>query len=217
MAVYLPIMLDCRGRRCLVVGGGAVAVRKIRSLLEAQALVTVVSPALAPGLEELAAAGAVDWRRRAFAPGDTAGAWLVFAATGDREVNAAAVREAKAAGIPVSAADDPEAGDFISPAVVRRGRLTVAVSTSGAGPGAAAGIAAALEDFLGEGYEPYLDWLHRMRSEIKRREPRPEIRRKLLRKLASPEEFEALQGRDWMAEEWSPEQIEAWMTENREE
>ncbi|ASA26477.1 siroheme synthase [Paenibacillus donghaensis] len=212
MSVYLPIMLDCRGRRCVVIGGGAVAERKVAGLLEAEAAVVVISPSLTEPLAELAAQGLLDYQQRRYAPGDAGGAYLLYAASDDIAVNEAAAAEAKHLGIPVNVASHAEAGSFITPGVIRRGRLTVAVSTSGAGPAAAKHIKETLEEVLGAELEPYLDWVHAMRMEIKRTVPSPEMRGRLLRKLASLDTL--TQMRQETFTEWTPAAIASWIAEN---
>ncbi|HEY0395215.1 MAG TPA: hydroxymethylbilane synthase [Candidatus Elarobacter sp.] len=129
-----PVALSVRGRRALVAGGGAVAERKVRGLLDARADVLVVAPSLTPALAALAEAGAIGWEPRPFAPGDVAGAFIAFAATGDPAANAAVVSEARSAGILVNDASDAERGDFATPAVHRAGPLTVTVDSGGLAP-----------------------------------------------------------------------------------
>ena len=129
-----PIVLDLTGRPCLVVGGGAIAERKVAGLVEARARVTVVSPSLTPGLLRLATEAPLRWRPREYAQGDAAGFVLVMVATDDRAVNAVVAAECRERGIWVNCADDPERCDFILPSVLRRGAVTVAVSTGGRSP-----------------------------------------------------------------------------------
>ena len=133
-AFAYPIVLDLTGRPCLVVGGGAIALRKVSALVEAGARVTVVSPWLTPALLRLATEAPLRWRPREYAAGDAAGFVLVMVATDDRAVNAAVAAECRERGIWVNCADDPERCDFILPSVLRRGAVTVAVSTGGASP-----------------------------------------------------------------------------------
>ena len=133
MALF-PLFVELAGRRCLVVGGGGVAERKVESLLAAGARVTVVSPTLTPTLAALATTRRVAHVARHFAPGDLRGAALAFAATDDGAVNGAVAREGRRRGIWVNAADDPVHCDAILPALVRRGPVTVAISTGGASP-----------------------------------------------------------------------------------
>ncbi len=147
-----PLFVDLEGRPCVVLGGGAIALRKVEGLLAAGAVVTVVSPALAAGLAALAAEGRVAHVARAYAEGDLAGAALAFAATDDGAVNAAGAREGRARGVWVNAADDPAHCDAILPAVVRRGALTVAVSTGGASPALARAVRERIEAALPDAY-----------------------------------------------------------------
>ncbi|MDF9844026.1 MULTISPECIES: NAD(P)-dependent oxidoreductase [unclassified Paenibacillus] len=215
MAGYLPVMLDVSGQRIVVIGGGAVAERKVLSLLEAEAAVVIISPELTAVLSGLAGEGRIQWVNRGYEAGDVRGAFLVYAASSDPAVNEAAAAEAKALGLPVNVASHAEAGNFITPGVLRRGRLTVAVSTSGAGPSAAAEITAQLAEVLGEEYEPYLDFLHMMRSEIKRQEASAEVRRRLLRQLGQLDVLNQLRQGTFI--EWTPEAVLAWIAANREE
>ena len=144
-AVLYPIFLDLSGRRCVVVGGGEVANRKARKLLQARAEVVVISPEIGPELESVAS----EVHRRPYEDGDLAGAYLAFAATDAREANAAVAAEAKERGIPVNVADRPSEGDFALPSTLRRGRLQVAVSTGGASPTLARKIKGELEEAFG--------------------------------------------------------------------
>jgi len=140
-----PIFLDLSGRRCVVVGGGAVAMRKARKLLQAGAEVVVVSPAVLSELESIGA----EIRYRPYEAGDLEGADLAFTATDSREVNAAVAREARERGVLVNAADKPSEGDFAVPSTLRRGGLQVAVSTGGASPTLARRIRKELEASFG--------------------------------------------------------------------
>jgi len=130
---FYPVSLDVAGRACLVVGGGRVAARKARTLLECDALVTVIAPSLAPEMEALAdRLDAVE--RRAYARGDAMHFRLVVTATGRPDVDGAVHDDAEAAGVWVNSADDRAHSSFILPAVHRDGSVTVAVSTGGLSP-----------------------------------------------------------------------------------
>ena len=133
MAFY-PIFLDLSGRRCVVVGGGAVAERKAESLLVAGAAITLVAPQLTRGLQSLAAAGQIRHIARSFRAPDLAGAYLAIVAVNDSRVRADVSAAARKRQIWVNAADDPARCDFILPAVLRRGPLAIAVSTGGTSP-----------------------------------------------------------------------------------
>ena len=129
-----PVMLDLTDRPCLVVGGGAVAERKIMGLIEAHARVTVVTPSLTHALLAMATEARLHWRPREYAQGDAADFALVMVATDDARVNVAVAAECRERGIWVNCADDPDRCDFILPSVLRRGAVTVAVSTGGQSP-----------------------------------------------------------------------------------
>ena len=142
---YYPMCLDMAGRPCLVVGGGPVAERKVVGLLQAGARLTVVSPAVTPQLDDWGREGRIRLVRRGYESSDLAGQSLAFVATDDGVVNVDVARDARAAGLLINTADDPAHCDFILPAVLRRGELTVTVSTGGASPA----LARMLRDELG--------------------------------------------------------------------
>ena len=160
------MMIKLGGRRCLVVGGGDVAERKVTALLECGARVTVVSPELNDGLQQAAQARQVGVLRRAFRPGDLDGMMLVIAATDDPQVNAQVSQEAQRHGLLVNVVDDPAACNFIVPSVVRRGDLIIAVSTSGRSPALSKKIRRMLEEQFAPEYEAFLDLVSQVRQEM---------------------------------------------------
>lgn len=160
-AVLYPIFLDLEGRRCVVVGGGAVANRKARKLLQARAEVVVISPEMKPEIESMA----VEVRRRPYERGDLEGAYLAFAATNSREVNSSVAQEANERGIFINVADKPSEGSFALPSTLRRGDLQVAVSTGGASPTLARSIRQELEKKFGPEWAGVVEELRRKRSE----------------------------------------------------
>ena len=164
--VLYPIFLNLDGKRCVVVGGGAVANRKARKLLQARAEVVAISPEVKPELESVA----TEVRRRPYREGDLEGASLVFAATNRREVNAAVTREARGRGIPVNVADEPSEGDFALPSVLRRGQLQLAVSTGGASPTLARRVRYELESAFGSEWAGVVEALGRARRDGRRAE-----------------------------------------------
>ena len=145
---YFPVLLELADRRCVMVGGGMVAERRVDGLLAAGARVRVISPRTTRTLAALAAEGRIELESRGYREGDLAGADLAFVATDAGEVNAAVAREARERGLWVNAADDPTHCTFILPALVRRGDLTVAVSTGGSSPALARAIREELEAYL---------------------------------------------------------------------
>ena len=131
---YYPLYLDLSGKRCVVVGGGRVAERKVRALLACGARVHVVSPRVSRGIRTLRDGDRIGLRERAYASSDLRGAALVFAATNDAETNKRVSDDCREMGLLVNVADSPEICDFIVPAVVKQGPIVVAVSTSGTLP-----------------------------------------------------------------------------------
>lgn len=144
---YFPLFISLQGRPCLIVGGGAVALRKARALLPCGPVLRAVAPAFAPGWEALAQ---TELLRRPFCPEDLAGQTLVIAATHDRAENSRVAALCRAARIPVNAVDAPEDCSFFFPALVRRGTLSVGISTGGASPTAAACVRRRVEAVLPE-------------------------------------------------------------------
>lgn len=143
-----PVNLVLTGRRCLVVGGGRVALRKVEGLLACGAAVTVVAPEVVPELDGLAG---VTIERRPYEPGEagTGGYRLVITATDDRSVNQQVHDDADAAGVWVNSADDPDRCTFTLPAVVRRGPLMLTVATGGHSPALSSWLRGRLEDEYG--------------------------------------------------------------------
>ena len=165
-----PVFLHLENRPCLIVGGGPVAMRKAADLIDAGATVTVVAESPVEEIERLAAGGALILHRRRYRTGDAAGAFIVFAATDDDEANLRISADAREAGALVNAVDNPPGCDFYSCAVVKRGPLRIAVSTTGCAPGIAARIRREIEALYGEEWGVYLDEIGRMRRELIARE-----------------------------------------------
>lgn len=161
-----PVMLRVRGKRCVVVGGGKVAERKVAGLLECGAEVVVVAPEATPALQGLAQSGRVQLKKEMFHVEHLNEALLVIAATDDEEVNIA-VAAARDSGILVNVVDSPELCSFYVPASVRRGNLTISVSTAGESPALAARLQDALEATYGEEYGLFSQLLGEFREEVK--------------------------------------------------
>jgi siroheme synthase-like protein len=167
MALY-PIFVEAKDRPVLVIGGGHVGAEKVRGLLAAEARVTVIAPDLIDELRELAAAGRITHLARAYREPDLDGGWhWVMIATDDGAINAEVARGAKARGLWVNAADDPPHCDFILPAVVRKGRITLAASTSGASPALARRLREELEAYLTDDMPALADLLAEVRAELR--------------------------------------------------
>lgn len=163
---YYPVFLDIAGKRCVVIGGGQVAWRKVQTLLEYGAKVEVVSPELCP---ELAAVTEINVCHRQYQPGDLKGAFLAIVATDNHEINHQVAREARAQGVMVNVVDDAEYCDFILPSLVRRGDMTIAVSTAGRSPALARKLRTRLEKEFGEEYAALLRLIDEVRLELKQR------------------------------------------------
>jgi precorrin-2 dehydrogenase len=144
-----PVSLNLGGRCCVVIGGGMVAERRVSTLLEAGASVTVVSPTLNPALTALAASQRIRHRARAYEHGDLEGAALAFTAVDDPAVAPAVAREAQARGVWLNAADEPAHCTFYLPGVVRRGMLTIAIGSGGASPALTRALREHLDGALG--------------------------------------------------------------------
>jgi precorrin-2 dehydrogenase/sirohydrochlorin ferrochelatase len=182
---HLPIFLEVSGRRCVVVGGGEVAERKVAGLLEAGADVTVISPDLTAGLTAHARAGKIHHYPRAYRPGDIDGAMLVYAATDDAGLHQRLHDEARARGILINVADVPALCTFIAPAVMSRGELKIAVSTGGASPAMAARIVRKLEETFGSEYGLTLAVLRAARRHLRETESDMKERGRKLTALAA--------------------------------
>lgn len=177
----------------MVVGGGRVAERKASALLEARARVTVISPGLTKGLSMKSSAGDIRHKARRFRPSDLKGVFLVIAATDSEEDNKRVSQAAGEIGVPlVNVVDMPEHCGFIVPASVKRGPLTIAVSTSGASPAMARAIREELEERYGTAFGKYLRTLERERARALGTIDDPGQRESFLKSLASREVLKTL-------------------------
>lgn len=162
-----PVMLQVAGRRCLVVGGGGVAFRKVQGLLGERAEVTVVAPKVVEGLKRLAREGRIELNARPYADGEVVGYALVFAATDSRDVNRRVFEDASAAGIWVNVADDPELCTFHLPAVIRRGPLHLAIASGGKAPFAVRRLRRLLERRIGPEWGEWMAAAARFRERVR--------------------------------------------------
>lgn len=184
-----PILLNLEGRKCLVVGGGKIAAGKIPSLLRHGAKIAVVAPRAVPAIKHQARRGALNLHLRQFSPGDVKGALLVIAATNSSDVNGAVFRACRKHRVLCNAVDDPKHCDFFYPAVVRRGPLEIAISTSGRSPALAARLRRELGAQFGREWSSWVEHLGAMRRQILDRQMPSSGRRQRLLQLASPEAF----------------------------
>lgn len=162
-----PVNLLIEGKPCLVIGGGLVAERKVRSLVAAGAVVTVISPQLTSGLTELVEQKQIFYADRPYQSGDAAGYLLVICAANNPEVNQLASKEAQERNSLVNVVDAPEIGNFNVPAKVARGDLLLTVSTGGRSPALARRLREKLAEEYGPEYGLYLELLAKARQKVK--------------------------------------------------
>ena len=166
---YYPIFLNIRGRKCVVVGGGQVALRKANALLKHGANVEVISADPCQELGKLAERREVHLLSRDYAQGDLVDALIAIAATDNGKTNEEVAAEARGRGILINVVDDPHRSDFIVPSYLSRGDVTIAVSTGGRSPALARKIRANLEKDFGTEYASLALVISEVRSELKRR------------------------------------------------
>ena len=181
---YYPAFLKLEGKKCVVIGGGKVAERKILFLLETKANIVLISPEATQTLAKLAEEGWITWIKDTFKPSYLDGAWLVFACTNKRDVQKEVFRACEERRIFCNVVDQPDISSFIVPSIIRRGALTLAISTSGASPAVSRRLRERLEKILGEEYGPYLELMRRIRDFILSKELSPEEKEKKLQLLA---------------------------------
>jgi precorrin-2 dehydrogenase/sirohydrochlorin ferrochelatase len=180
---YYPVNLDIQNRNCLVVGGGSVGTRKVTTLVNCGALVTVVSPEATDRLLEMAASGSIELKKRVFRPSDLDGIFLVVGATDDEELNREIHTNAERLGILCNIADRPEACNFILPSIVNRGDLIIAISTSGKSPAFAKKLRKELEKKFGNEYAGLLELMGAIRKKLLSAKHEPEAHKHLFEQL----------------------------------
>ena len=171
MSAYYPLFADLRARRCVVVGGGMVAQRKVTTLLRFGAKVTVVSPVATQRLKRYARQGAIRYVPRRFKACDVDGAWLVYAATDDQAINTLVFRTAVRQRIFTNVVDQPSLCSFVAPAIFRRDPLVIAINTGGASPALAKKLRRELGRLIGSDYARMLRLLRSLRPIAKQRLP----------------------------------------------
>jgi len=169
MSRFYPIYVEMQNKPVLVVGGGTVAFRKVKTLLDHGAIVRIVSPKLLPELEELVDFERCTWKEKEYTSDDLEDAILVFSCTEDEKVNGTVAKHTRDALRLINVVDDPEKCTFIVPSILERGDLSIAVSTGGSSPIVAHQIRAELEERYGDEYKEYLSLLKSFRKEVKSR------------------------------------------------
>ena len=183
-----PMMIKLAGRKCVVIGAGKVAAAKVEGLLSCGARVVVIGPKAVRRIRERANAGKLVWRRRRFSPHDLRGAFLAIAATDSPSTNESVFRFCQAREVLCNSVDDPEHCDFFYPAVVRRGPLQIAISTSGRSPALAARLRRELGRQFGPEWSAFVERVGRKRQEILRL-PQSTQRKRLLKEIGIPSGF----------------------------
>lgn len=192
MDVYPIFLTGLQSRRCIVIGGGAEAERKVEGLLAASAAVTVISKTLTANLTRWADDQRITWVPRACQPGDLQGAWLAIATTCDNALAARLKDEAETHGVLLNVTDDVPHSNFVGGSVMRRGPLTITVSTSGCSPALAARIRQQLEQTFGPEYADLLELLGELRQPVAARHPSLEARKALWAQLLDSEVLDLL-------------------------
>ena len=187
--VYYPLFADLNGRHCVVVGGGAVAQRKVTTLLRYGADITLISPTATPRLRAYASAGKIRFTARTFRPSDLHGAWLVYASTDDQRINELVYRTATRRRIFTNVVDQKPLCSFIAPSIFRRGPLSIAVSTGGASPSIAKHVRRELERTIGAEYVPMLQLLRSLRGVAKQRLPHYHDRKRYFEQVVNGRVF----------------------------
>jgi precorrin-2 dehydrogenase/sirohydrochlorin ferrochelatase len=193
---YYPIYLDVKDRKCLVVGGGAVGTRKVETLLECGAKVTVVSIDASEKLKKLSNSGLIRLKERAFQTDDLEGVFLVVGATDDEDLNVKVHAAAERRRVLCNIADRPEACNFILPSIVSRGDLTIAISTSGKSPAFAKKLRKQLEAQFGDEYAEFLNLMGAIRKKLLSKGHEPEAHKHLFERLIETDLVQMLKNAD---------------------
>jgi precorrin-2 dehydrogenase/sirohydrochlorin ferrochelatase len=194
---YYPVCLDLQGRSCVVVGGGKVAERKVKGLLACNAQVKVISPDLTEFLSQLHTEGQLEWLNRPYKKGDLSQTFLVIAATDDEQAQQMVQDEATQLNKLLNVADVPQRCNFILPATVRRGDLTIAVATGGKSPALAKKLRQELEKRIGPEYTVLVNILGALRPQVLASglsQPENEL---LFHKLLHDDMLKWIEERDW--------------------
>jgi len=192
MNTYYPIYIQMHEQPCIVIGGGKIAEGKVDGLLAVEAKVTIISPDLTPRLRELAKQNLITYITRTYQPGDLTGAFMVICATDQAEINHQVWQEASANHQLVNVVDDTPRCNFIAPSILRKGDLTIAISTSGKAPALAVRLKERLQLELGPEYERFLELAGKLREPLAHHIPDFETRKALWYELVDSEILEVL-------------------------
>jgi precorrin-2 dehydrogenase/sirohydrochlorin ferrochelatase len=180
---YYPVNLDVRNRSCLVVGGGGVGERKVKTLLDCGAVVTVVTTQATDDLENLASTGAIELKTKGYEQDDLQGRFLVIGATDNEALNEQISKDANKRGLLCNIADRPEACNFVLPAMFRQGDLLITISTSNKSPAVARRTRKILQEEFGPEYAVLLNLMGAIRQKMLAQSKSPEVHKQLFERL----------------------------------
>ncbi len=186
---YYPVFLNLHGKKAVVIGGGGVAERKVRTLVNAGAFVKLISPDITNALEKLKKRGLLIHIKRHYKKGDLKNAFIVIAGTSSALINQKIAQDAKHL---INVIDNPSEGNFIAPSLVKRGPLTIAISSEGTSPAVAKVIRKEIELFYGKEFIRYLEFLRTMRTKALIEIKDNKERRAFLKSLASKKIFDTV-------------------------
>ena len=186
---YYPVFLDLHGKKAVVIGGGGVAERKVRTLVKAGALVKLISPDITNALEKLKKRGLLIHIKRHYQKGDLKNALIVIAGTSSVRINQKIAQDAKHL---INVIDNPSEGNFIAPSLVKRGPLTIAISSEGTSPAVAKLIRKEIESIYGQEFIRYFEFLRTMRTKALNEIKDNKERKEFLKSLASKKIFDTV-------------------------
>ncbi|MGI9536631.1 MAG: precorrin-2 dehydrogenase/sirohydrochlorin ferrochelatase family protein [Desulfocapsaceae bacterium] len=193
-----PVNLDIVGKRCLVVGGGTVAARKMKALLLCGGVVQIISPEATGAITQLAESGDIEWLRRPYRKGDAKDAFLIFSATDDPEVQKQISSDAADYHVLINSAGDPELSDFHVPAKIRRRDFVIAVSTGGGSPALAMLLKAQLAKEYGEEYGVLAELMAKIRRQVVTRTSVAEENKALFQSVLELPVLDCIKQCDWI-------------------
>ena len=192
MNTYYPVYIQLKEQPCVVIGGGKIAEGKVEGLLAVEAKVTVISPDLTPHLQDLVKQNRITYLSRTYQPGDLTGAFIVICATDQAGINHQVWQEASTNNQLVNVVDDTPRCNFIAPSILRKGDLTIAISTSGKAPALAVRLKERLQRELGPEYERFLELAGKLREPLAHHIPDFETRKALWYELVDSDILETL-------------------------
>ncbi|WP_171038058.1 NAD(P)-binding protein [Aquibacillus sediminis] len=193
----IPLMIDMAGKTIVVIGGGNIAQRRVTSLLESGARITVISPQVTPTLQAFHDQTNIIWRKKHVTAEDLIDAFMIIVATNNHDINQF-VRDHAPAYSLINATDDASKGDVQFTSVVRRGKLSLAISTSGASPTLTKKIKQQLEETYDESYEGYVDFLFHARQRIKNSNLSIQEKSRILKQLVDEDYFDPGKQKQWL-------------------